>query len=347
MQSANLVGSILTVRSAIFLPLLAVWVASRLDAGALARVAHWFVPLVVVNAMLGSVQFYSSPQSIINKYANEAKFISTATYSQNIRATGTFSYITGFGIFGAVGVAFGLVILACAKTSQARTIGYATIVGGTICAAATVSRASLLGCIVIFLAWAVLSGRASRVLIGIAVFAAAFYVVAEYTGKLKSTTEILSAAQKRHAAVNDPVLKRVIAPLQEMLGALDSSPFGDGLGTEQVGGNYYVSGRATFTTFEYDWARIIMEIGVAGFLGVLITYLGALAVLFDYWRTAVDPKLKGMLIAVVLLNGFLFYTGVIFNHVASFYFWALVALAMALLRQPAARERPTASAFVY
>jgi hypothetical protein len=122
----------------------------------------------------------------------------------------------------------------------------------------------------------------------------------------------------------------MLGPLIAIPQAVDMAPFGNGLGTEQVGGNFYSSGKMTLTTIEGEWPRIILEIGVIGFVGVALTILGTLHSLWSARQTLSGPKIKAVLLVVTMLCAAWAFTGVFFNHVTSFYFWVFVASALAI-----------------
>jgi O-antigen ligase len=130
--------------------------------------------------------------------------------------------------------------------------------------------------------------------------------------------------------VNDPISYRVGALFLSIPQAIMMAPFGNGLGTEQIAGNYYASGRMSFTTMESEAPRIILEIGLIGFLGVVTTYLGAIYTLWSARKITSDPKLKTVFLVVTLICAAWAFTGVLFNHVASFFFWTVVTAALAI-----------------
>jgi uncharacterized membrane protein YtjA (UPF0391 family) len=178
--------------------------------------------------------------------------------------------------------------------------------------------------------WMILSKRRSRTLMSTAVIVGLSYVAVSYFGYSKMATEIFTTTQRRHQMVNDPITYRVLGPLLTIPQAIVMAPFGNGLGTEQVGGNFYSSGRMKLTTFEGEWPRIILEIGVIGFLGVAMTILGTVGTLWSARKMLSDPRIKAVFLVVTMICAAWGFGGVFFNHVTSFYFWIFVTAALAI-----------------
>ena len=337
----NLVGAVLTVRSALALPVLALIVAIRLPKRSIYVLALVCIPLAILNAAVGTIQFFSPAGAWINQLANENQLVATASYADRIRASGTFSYITGYGNFSIVQLVFGLVLFVLGKNTQERWGASILIFCAAVCGGATVSRGVGLGLVVLFVAWATLGKFFTRTIINISVACAVLGGALYIWGYMDETQEILSASQRRNEVVDDSIIDRIFAPLFEIPEAADESLFGQGIGTEQVAGNYSKTGRMAFTTYESEWSRIIMEIGVVGLLGVAVTYLSAVLLLYQRLQKDRTREVRGILYAVILACCLWAYTGVIFNHVSSYYFWLLFALAVAYL---APHEAPSPDA---
>ena len=61
----------------------------------------------------------------------------------------------------------------------------------------------------------------------------------------------------------------------------------------------------------------------------MLVHIEALVVVYHQYRSAPTKKERAALWVTLLACGVLWLSGVAFNHTASFYFWALVSLAMA------------------
>jgi hypothetical protein len=329
-SGANLVGAVLTLRAAVVLPLLALTLAQKLPRDSLVRICRIIAALAVLNAILGVMQFFSPTSSTINRYAAESEYITTSGFNDRVRATGTFSYITGYGVFAEGAVAAGLILLSTASSTRWSNFAMAAVLCGLVCAATSVSRSVILVGISIPTVWLVLAKGRTRFAISALVLIGAGYGVINYFGLTSKAAEIITTTERRHQLVHDSIAFRILGPFIAIPQAIDMAPLGNGLGTEQVGGNYYASGKMTLTTIESDWARIIFEIGVIGFAGVVVTYAGVIGALWTARKTASDPKVKAILLVTTLICGAWFFTGVLFNHVSSFYFWVLISGALAM-----------------
>ena len=81
----------------------------------------------------------------------------------------------------------------------------------------------------------------------------------------------------------------------------------------------------TLTTAESDWSRTILEIGAIGFAGVLMTYLGTIYAIWSGRQLTENSSTKTVFLVVAMTCAAWYFTGVLFNHVSSFYFWVMVA----------------------
>jgi O-antigen ligase len=327
---ANMVGAVLTLRSTVVLPLITLALVPKLPRDTVVKSCLMFAALVAINAPLGVVQFFSPTGSWINQYAADSDVIATSGFNERVRATGTFSYLTGYGVFGDAAIAAGLILLSTSKTPRRSNLAMLTVAGGLICAATTVSRSVLAIGAVLVAMWMVFSKQRTRAMTYAVVIIAIGLLTIAFLGLWSQTAEIFTTTSRRHEMVHDPATRRLLTLIEAMPQAISDAPFGNGLGTEQVGGNYYASGRMRFSTTESEWPRIVMEIGVLGYVGVMITYLGSIWVLWSARKSIADTKLKAVFLATILICAAWAFTGVIFNHVTSFYYWAFVAAALAL-----------------
>jgi O-antigen ligase len=327
---ANMVGAALTLRSTVILPLVTLALVPKLPRDTLIKVCLMLAALVALNAPLGVVQFFSPTGSWINQYAADSDAIATSGFNDRVRATGTFSYLTGFGVFGDAAIAAGLILLSTSKSPRRSNLAMLTVVGGLVCAAATVSRSVLIIGVAILTVWIIFSKQRTRAMTYALLVIAVGFLATALLGLWSQTAEIFTTTSRRHEMVHDPATRRLLTLVEAMPQAIIDAPFGNGLGTEQVGGNYYAYGRMRFSTTESEWPRIIMEIGVLGYVGVMVTYFGALYVLWSARKRIPDTKLKAVLLAAVLICAAWAFTGVIFNHVTSFYFWVFISAALAI-----------------
>src|ERR1051325_8749844 len=156
-QEINYAGAVLTVRSLLFLPAVAFLVASRLQGISLRFVALLLGVLTLINFGLGVMQNNLLPQDVLNRYATDTTEISAT--QTGVRATGTFSYITGMGIISIVGIWAGIVYVSLSRNVRQQIIGWSVLACGFGCGLASVSRGPVLIGSVMILAWIVFSGE--------------------------------------------------------------------------------------------------------------------------------------------------------------------------------------------
>lgn len=332
----NPVGAILTLRSTVVLPLLAVVIAKKLRPDAIIKLCLSISVFTAINAPLGAVQFFSPQGSAINKYTHDMESVATAGYSERVRATGTFSYLTGLGIFSCAAVAAGLILASTQTEKRKIYIGYATVVGGLICAGTTVSRGVAVATIAELVTWLVLSGRVKTLASGLALVIAVIGGLQLFGGS-NSVTEILSAAQRRNEVAGDSATGRILMLFIEVPYAIVDAPFGVGLGTQQIGGTFYATGSMAFASYEAEWPRIVMEMGLIGLIGVAITHLGTIFLFASAWRMSRQPAIRTVYLTLAVVCGLWFVGGVVFNHVSSSFFWMFATCGFAVGQTP----RPT------
>jgi hypothetical protein len=326
----EVVGAVLSIRTLVVLPI-AAWFAGRLlPSDSLRRFAIWIAILSLPLAALGVLQFYSPSNSPINQYSTEGEYVTTAGVSQRIRATGTFSYITGFGEFAPVAVWAGIVTFTLGVTKWSRMLGYAGLAAGMCCAQTTVSRAPVLISLGLVAVWAVAGGQFRRKAQIAGTIAAAGLTVLFFTEKWDAADEIATTTYQRHLSGGDTFLYRTWYQFVLPMYAMQAAPFGNGLGTEQAGRTATTAGARSESTFESPWGRTIMEFGAIGLIGFLITLGMIFAPLQSAYRMNIRDESRTVLAvtAALLLSKALL--GFQFNHVSAYFFWAIGATVLAL-----------------
>ncbi len=118
----NIVGGLLSFRALVGLPLLTYLIIPRLAGAKIHNVAFLIGGLTVLNALLGITQYSSPADAPINFYATEDLASATA-FEENVRAAGTFSYITGYSNLAIVGAWAGLSLLCLARGRLSYIVG--------------------------------------------------------------------------------------------------------------------------------------------------------------------------------------------------------------------------------
>lgn len=326
-RDVNAVGALLSLRAAVFLPLMAFYVASRVGSVPLRRLACVICALTAFNFALSVVQNSLPANDMLNRYATGS--LDIAVLKSGVRATGTFSYIAGLGIFSTVGIWAGMVLISFGGSTWYRIAGWLTIAFGFGCGLTSVSRGPIVIGAVMLLVWLpTYFGKVPGLLRNL--LAAALFLGLVVTFELPSMLEGLGEGLlQRHETSNDTLQGRALGQLEESVVAVGMAPLGNGLGTEQVAGNYFRSGAMRFTTFESQLPRIVMETGLLGLIGFLIICAGAIWSLQIAKRYAPSQGERTALLATQLLLLPIFYTNVIFNHTASALMWMIFAAVMA------------------
>jgi hypothetical protein len=330
-EQINYAGAVLTVRSLLFLPAVAFLVASRLQGISLRFVALLVGVLTVMNFGLGVMQNHMLPQDVLNRYATDTTEISTT--ETGVRATGTFSYITGMGIIAVVGIWAGIVYVSLSRNVRQQMVGWGILACGFGCGLASVSRGPVLIGSMMILAWIVFSGEWASTKPRSLIACVSFLVVLTYFGVTATFLKLADGLMLRAQTSSDTTQERGLGQLDEALLALKMAPFGNGLGTEQIGRYHYTQREMAETSFESQWARLILETGAFGLLGFLVLCLGAISALETAKRETSTPGENAALFATQLLFVGMFTTYLIFNHVASAFTWMIFSAVLAAFVQ--------------
>src|SRR5437588_2254878 len=129
----NIVGAALSFRALILLPILAYLAVPRLRGLKLEHVAFVIGSFAVCNALLGIAQNSSEVDAPINYYASEG--VGATAFEENVRAVGTFSYITGFANLAEAGSWASLSLLCLARGRLSYMLaGWGFYLAALICA---------------------------------------------------------------------------------------------------------------------------------------------------------------------------------------------------------------------
>ena len=328
LRGINPVGAALTFRATVLLPTVACLAVTRLGKIRISKVAWLLALLTLLNSGLALLQNRLPVEHLLNRHVGSDTEI--AVLESGIRATGTFSFITGLEVLTFVGIWAGMVLLSVAPRAWTQAAGLVTICAAFACGLASVSRAPLLAGVGALMAWAWYSRmwfRHSR-----AVFLSILLLLLAIAAGLAPVFMRLSrAVLERHQSGGDTFANRAFGQFDEAMQAVVLAPFGCGFGSEQIAGNYAAKGQMTFTTFENQLPRLILETGVPGLLGFLTICAGSIVSLQRAKKELVKPQTRSVALATQLLLVCLFYTNVIFNHTASAFAWLLFAAALAAI----------------
>jgi hypothetical protein len=325
----NSAGAVLTLRALIALPILAFLVIPRLKAVPLKHVVVLLAVLTLVNFILSIIQNQLPPDHFFNRYSIMSEDTNVVTAETGVRATGTFSFITGLAVMSSIGVWAGIVILSEAEDLYRRMLGWLSIVSGIGCALTSVSRAPLVIGMGMLCVW-LLATRISMLFSWNSVFAGILVLMALVIfDAVPKLSELSEGLLQRHESAGDSIEDRLYGQiLVELSDAISMAPLGNGLGTEQVGGNYAVGQKMQFTTFETQFGRLVMELGVVGLLGFFVICIGALLALQHAKKNSEKESDKSILFASQILLILTFATNIAFNHVASAFIWMIFSVVL-------------------
>jgi hypothetical protein len=326
-QEISFSGALLTLRAAVFLPVVAFLVVPRLQGISLRSVALFIGLLAILNFALGIVQNELPARHMLNRYVVDTAEITTAL--TGVRATGTFSYISGMAIMSVVGVWAGIVQLSLGQNISQKIFGWAALASGVGCGLASVSRGPILMSGLMMSLWFMVYGikvvnDSRSTLAGVILL-----VLVSYFGLTTTFIDLGQGLLIRTETAGDTIQERSFGQFFDALLAVNMAPFGNGLGSEQVGRRAYSTGELARTIFESPFSRLVLETGVFGLLGFLLICSGALLALQLAKQQATTSGEKGALLVTQLFLFWMLAGSVVFNHVASAFAWMIFAAVMA------------------
>jgi hypothetical protein len=271
-------AAILKYKNAVLWPLIALHMAANMDSKTFDRLIRILSPVTVGMALLGVMQYGSSPSAFVNKYAwtvmdNESAI--TFGGATGVRATGTFSFIAGMSTY-AVAI-FGLLLwrLLVSKIALERKLITVGMAAAVVCGLTTGSRYIVFG-MGLSTGLTLLASRNFKTLLRLTVAGMLLGVVLW----LGSGAGFLAAFVDRWQNAGDSMSDRltgssVKADYGEYLG---EEPFGVGLGqasqlARQNGG--------TAAGFDHPVSNLIVESGYLGVIGLGLMAMAAFTMLRD------------------------------------------------------------------
>lgn len=313
-------GAAQTLLTLIVAPFLATWIPRNLSRETIGMCAYATCIMIIVLVPLVIYQFFSPQDHLVNAYVAGSKMVvATTGFSQNVRATGSFSYITGLSIGALVGQAAGMYLTTISRSPRGRWVGLLAIFAALICGFSTVSRGTILAQTVVFGIWLVVARkRLINLLVPIVILGALFFIV---DFDKESLLKVVTAVGSRNAIADDSYFGRFSAIFLDASDQIVRNPLGGGLGLTQN-----VSGGFSVAEVETELGRIVFEIGVTGFLGFLLLYWGAVAwLLHKYWSMQ-NMENRTIVLGAALGCGVLVFGGVVFNHISCAAFWGVFCL---------------------
>ena len=323
----------------LYVPLLFVVPAVFADDLALARFLKRYALLAIPVGFLTVAQFFSSPGSALNTYARptDASSISTFGNSQFVRATGTFSYISGFTSYLLASTIFVLMILTTTRWRFRGNLQVYAALGITVLSMLmSGSRGPIFLLALLFpLYWwlAVVREQQSgqtfvRLLLGLGLLVA---------GLSSAGDQAITAFSERASGSQD-VASRLLAPFRS---PLDMLPYAGSLGFG-IGSTHQAATVVTKGIVPYSWlegiapetesGRVMLELGPVGFF---LVYFVRVSLAFFALRQAL--RLRTPFHRAVAISALLFLLvqipgGTVFEVTAGVYYWFLAGLVFLVVR---------------
>ncbi|MCH6257386.1 O-antigen ligase family protein [Puniceicoccaceae bacterium K14] len=325
----NLAGAILTLRPLIFLPLLVLWIGPRMGEISILKFAQVAAILCFANGFLGLVQSGLPGSHVLNRYAtDDIKYI--AEMGAGVRATGTFSYLTGLTIMSSMGIWAGMVLLSVRSRGwKPLALGVAGILGAFACAVSSGSRSPIVIGFAMLFIWTLGSAQAWKAIWRMACLS--------LFALLLSILILPSVAERFHAMGDglidrfensDSNTHRAFGQWEEVYHAASFHPFGRNLGGLQVGGHYASTGRMDLVDYESQFPRIIAETGILGFVGFIVLVAGMILALELYRTQTRDHGGRLAIRAGQVLIGGLSYSSMVYNHTGSSFIFLVLLVSL-------------------
>jgi hypothetical protein len=267
--------AILRFKNAVLWPLIALHLAANMDSRTLDRITRFLAPVVIGMAVLGVFQYGSSPGAFVNRFPwqiYDSDVAITFGAMAGVRATGTFSFISGMTNFAVIVFGFLLWRLLVMKDARERKFILAGMAAAVVCGLTTGSRYIVFGMGLP----TVLTLLASRNFIALMRLSLAAILVAVVLW-LGAGSGFLGAFIDRWQNSADSMANRITGAggySADYGQILDDEPFGAGLGQASV-----LAHRAGIENVMYEQpiSTLIVEAGYFGIIALGITALAGLS----------------------------------------------------------------------
>jgi hypothetical protein len=292
-----------------------------------------YLALCFAVCLLGFVQYYSSPESLINRYSwAPSSEMDVATFGEaadratdaHVRITGTFSYISPFAAYLQFMYFVAIGMFLSAREERARlwcAVVLAAITAGLFM---TGSRGPTVTCLLLTILF-LPSLRAS--LGGKFAFVGIFLGVVALVLGAWMMRDIVDVLVQRNEAAGDAG-ERVTAALFFPVYTLIYSDFwGEGLGATFLGmGQLLGTGGFEYRFDEVRQDRLAVELGVLGYLALLTFKIYFMVATFRFARHAAAFPVRVWALVSFAYQASLLWTVPIYNSVAMIYYFFCIAL---------------------
>lgn len=251
------------------------------------QIGWWMMAMALPMALLAVRQFTSPHDAWVNKAIGGADAMQMVSVRGKVRASGTFSFVTGFASYLTYLSAFVLYALLQRKV-YAKWVLICGGLGLGLGLAVSGSRAAVVAVCLVIAAALVASmlgaGQFSSVFKPLAFGAMAVWVLLELTPVFSEGLAAQKQRFKEGGGIHEGILMRYIKEFPEALAAVFHTPLlGSGIGMGTNVGAGLMTGMQGFLLAEGEWARIVLELG--GILGLAYIVL-RLSLAFTVLRSA-------------------------------------------------------------
>ncbi len=322
-EGLNLIGAVITLRNGLILPWVA-WLLGRNLTGRsdIVAICHVVGCSAIVNAILGGIQFYLPGDHFLNQQPTALTL--AIEDAGRLRASGTFSYITGMADLCIITAWAGVVLVG---GFPRRPLGYIYVIAGLICTAVAMSRSGLLYSLALISLVLIFNSKLR--LVGIAIALIGFFGYG-FGGSFfdEAATDdpgIHNAIWSRHKAAGDGIEDRAFGTIISDLPAVAAEyPFGVGLGASQMSGQVSANQNSltVFVSTEGEHARVVYEIGILGFCGIYLIRIGSVIILMTLIQSIPSNDRQAKYAAwwpTVILIFFGLNMSIVFDHMQATY----------------------------
>lgn len=322
-------GAVIVFKNAVLWPLFAIYMAIWFDWDSLRKITKLLAILCVGMAILGVIQFQTPISSFWNRYAwhvmGRMERIATFGASSNVRATGTFSYITGYSTFASVAFLWMTWRLLNASKTLDRCLCLIGCVCSVVCILTSGSRAPLYQCLLGLIAAIIVSSHIRYklqgfTLIGMAI--TAYFVAGD--------GQLVESFFSRLTAADDSPAERISGKGMEFLPLMIERPFGIGLGQQSNVSEFRIAEQVTDMKFTEDGrSRLAIEGGALAVLAQLVTLSLFLSITLMSWRTRQNQS--RIAAALMMPTGlYLFTNSLWYDHNVSALWWFFIGAWLAV-----------------
>ncbi len=293
-----------------------------------------YLILSLIPLTIGPLQFASSPDSVLNRYAWEdelAPGVAVFGSAGKARIAGTFSYISGYTVYLVLIFLFGLGLVIFDRRVLFRWALYGLLGLTLLNLIMTGSRGPLLTLgvaaptLLLLTVWVTVPGRL-RVVRTICVTIP--LIVFLFTSFFPEAQRVFL----ERARANEDIGERILGILYQPVWALDEAKlFGYGIGSTHQAAYFLVPSEkieALPPGAEGEWERIILEVGPFGFALVLLSRIFVSRRLWLALMTSRGSGRYPFLVAALIFSLVCLPGNLIFNHTASIFYWFLAGFAL-------------------